>query len=62
MKDIDFIKNFSKIKISHICDSKKINRGNLLSGKSTAENERYVRECIEDRLAHLYLKENDDVK
>ena len=36
---LEKIKNISKISISDICKELKINRSNLLNGKSTKENE-----------------------
>ena len=41
---LEKIKNISKISISDICKELKINRGNLLNGKSTKENEKKVYE------------------
>ena len=35
----------------------KYNRGNLLNGKTTKENEKKVREELENQIAHLYIKE-----
>lgn len=37
-KDLEFIKSFSKINISKICCELKINRQNLLNGRSSSEN------------------------
>ena len=42
MNYLDKIKAFSKITISEICKDLKINRSNLLNGKSTKENEKKV--------------------
>lgn len=53
-KNLDFIKNFSKITLTGICKSKKINRQNLLNGRTTRENEKIVREEIENEIAKLY--------
>ena len=57
MKDIDYIRNFSKITIKGACEKLNINRGNLLNGKTTKENEKKVREELENQIAHLYIKE-----
>lgn len=57
MKDIEYIKRFSKITIKGACDKLNINRGNLLNGKTTKENEKKVREELENQIAHLYIKE-----
>lgn len=56
MKDLEYIKKFSKISISGICERNKINRQNLLNNKSTRKNERIVREEIESEIAKLYIK------
>ena len=41
---LEKIKNISKISISDICKEFKINRSNLLNGKTTKENEKKVYE------------------
>ena len=56
MKDLDYIKKFSKITISGICEKKKINRANLLNNKSAPKNAKIVREEIESEIAKLYIK------
>ena len=44
MKDLEYIKRFSKISISGICKRKNINRENLLNNKTTRKmNELYVK-------------------
>lgn len=61
MKDLDYIKKFSKISISGICEKNKINRQNLLNNRTTQKNAKIVREEIESEIAKLYIKE-DKVK
>ena len=39
---LDKIKQISKISISQVCKELKINRANLLNGKSTKDNEKKV--------------------
>ena len=56
MKDLDYIKRFSKITISGICKKKKISRANLLNNKSAPKNAKIVREEIESEIAKLYIK------
>ena len=56
MKDIDYIKNFSKISIKKACENVKVNRANVLNNKTTKENIRKVREEIESSIAKLYIK------
>mgnify|MGYP006985861607 FL=1 len=57
LKDLEYIKKFSKISISGICEKNKINRANLLNNKSTQKNAKIVREEIESEIAKLYIKE-----
>ena len=45
-KDLEFIKAFSKIKISSICKELCIDRSNLLNGKSSNENIKKVKDKI----------------
>lgn len=60
MQDLEYIKKFSKITISGICEKKKINRANLLNNKSAPKNARIVREEIESEIAKLYIKNEDE--
>ena len=63
MKDIEYIKKFSKITITGICRKLNVNRTNLLTERTTKENTKKVREEIESEIAKLYLKEeNENVK
>ncbi len=57
MEDLEFIKRFSKISISGICEKKNINRAKLLTNRSTKKNAKIVREEIESEVAKLYIKE-----
>lgn len=59
MQDLDYIKQFSKITIKGICEENKINRANLLNGKTTKKNIKKVREGIENEIAKLYLKKDE---
>ena len=43
---LEAIKKISKINISKICKKLKINRANLLNGKSTKENEKKVYDML----------------
>ena len=52
-KDLQFIKDFSKINVSQICRDLKVDRGNVLNGKASAETTNKVRKEIEKRLATL---------
>lgn len=60
MEDLEYIKKFSKISISKICEKNKIDRANLLNNKTTKKNIKTVREDIESEIAKLYIKENEN--
>jgi hypothetical protein len=60
MEDLEFIKKFSKITISGICERKKIDRANLLRNKTTKKNAKIVREEIESEVAKLYIKNEEE--
>lgn len=66
MDDLEYIKNFSKINISKACKKLKINRANLLNGRTTKENIKKVRRELESEYAKLYIKseelKNVDIK
>ena len=49
------IKNISKISISDICKELKINRSNLLNGKTTSENEKKVYEALVEKIKKFVL-------
>lgn len=57
MEDLEYIKKFSSISISELCKKKKVDRANLLSGRTTKKNTRLIREEIESEVAKLYIKE-----
>lgn len=58
--DLDYIKNFSKISVSKICEENYINRQNLLNNKSTKRNAKIVKEALENKIFSLYV--NNDLK
>lgn len=60
MKDIDFIKNFSKITIKGSCKRAKVDRANLWAGRVSDDKVKKVREEIEHQVAKLYLKEEEN--
>lgn len=62
MDDLEYIKRFSKISITGICEKKGINRSNLLNNKTTRKNKKVVREEIESEIAKLYIKGDEDGK
>ena len=46
MDYLEKIKQFSKVSITQICKELKIDRSNLLNGRSTPENEKKVYDAI----------------
>lgn len=56
MEELEYIKKFNKIKISNICKKLKIDSSNLLRGKTKKENYILVKKCIENEIAHLYIR------
>ncbi len=63
MKDLDYIKQFSKINISNACRKLKIDRSNLLSGRGKKENVIKLKKYLESEVAKLYvIKGDEDVK
>lgn len=58
--DLHYIKNFSKISVSKICEENNINRQNLLNNKSTKRNAKIVKEALENKIFSLYV--NNDLK
>lgn len=60
MDDLQYIKDFSKISVSKICEEHNINRQNLLNNISTKRNEQIVKRAIEKKVFSLYV--NDDLK
>ena len=59
MKDLDYIKKFSKISISEACRKCNVNRSNLLNGKASKENVKKIREELESQVFTLYIKKSD---
>lgn len=61
MNDLDYIRRFSKISISGICNKKNIQRTNLIQGKGKyKENAKIVREEIESEISKLYKNEGKE--
>ena len=50
---LDKIKQVSKLNISQICNELKINRANLLNGRTTVENEKKVYNEIVKRIEKI---------
>lgn len=52
-RDLRYIKNFSKIKISEICRELKVDKANIYRGTASIENIRKVKEEIKKRIDQL---------
>lgn len=57
MKDIEFIKNFSKITLKKICELEGINPSNLLAGRCSLKKEHRIKARIEYEILKLYEEE-----
>lgn len=51
--DYIYIKNFSKIRVTHICRRLSIDPSNILNGKASKENLARVRRAIENDIKEL---------
>ena len=60
MKDLEFIKKFSKITVSGACKKTKVDRAGLLKNRLKDEKTKAVREEIENQIARLYIKEENN--
>lgn len=52
-KDLEYIQSFSKINITQICKDLGVSRANVMTGRSSAEITKMVKEEIQRRLATL---------
>lgn len=57
MTDYEFIKEFREIKMTDICKRLKIQQTNIITGKTTDENLRKIKEEIIKELASLFTKD-----
>lgn len=57
-KDLQFIKNFSKITIKKVCENAKAVRQNVLNGTASEKSIEKVKEEIETQIAKLYIERN----
>ena len=58
----EFVQNFSKISIAKICRNLLIDKSNVSAGRTSKENYDKIKEEIENEIAKLYLKEQENVK
>ena len=61
MNDLDFIKNFSKIKVSVACRFFHYDQANLTKGKCGEDAPKKVRKYIENELSKLYQTDVDEL-
>ena len=59
MKDLEFIKKFSKITVSGACKKTTVDRAGLLTNRLKDEKAKAVREELENQIARLYIKEEN---
>lgn len=60
MTDLEFIKKFSKIRISDICKNLKIQKNNVYTGKTKKENISRVKNEIYKELANLMVGDRNE--
>ena len=60
MSNYEFIKEFQNIKLSNICKKYNINLGNLLSGQTTEENFKKVKNEIIKNLLDLLVNSKSE--
>lgn len=53
MKDLDYIRKFSKITVKGACKENGVNSSNLYAGRCSDEKVHIVRQCIEAKIAKL---------
>ena len=59
MKSKEYVKKFTDIKVTKICDKLNIKMSNVSSGRTRAKNYDMIKEEIESQIAKLYLKQGD---
>lgn len=59
-EDLNFINNFSNIKVTDACKKFKIDYSNLKKGTTTKENTKRVRKYLENEIAKIYLEDTDN--
>lgn len=59
MDSKEYVKKFTDIKVTKICDKLKIKISNVSAGRTSQKNYDLIKEEIESQIAKLYLKEGD---
>lgn len=62
MSDLDYIKKFSKIKVSRICREHHISSSNLWSGRLKPDKVHLIRKAIESEVGDIYIEEYKTLK
>lgn len=57
MNNLDFVKQFSKIKIQKLAKANNISTSNLYAGRCSDRKVLIMRKAIEAEIAKLYIKE-----
>lgn len=59
MDSKEYVKKFTDIKVTKICDKLNIKISNVSAGRTSQKNYDLIKEEIESQIAKLYLKEGD---
>lgn len=59
MTDLEYIKSFTKIQVTKICNKLRIDYSNLFAGRTSKKNEQLVRKELESEFAKLYINKDE---
>ena len=59
MNSKEYVKKFTDIKVTKICDKLNIKISNVSAGRTSQKNYDLIKEEIESQIAKLYLKEGE---
>ena len=59
MDSKEYVKKFTDIKVTKICDKLNIKISNVSAGRTSQKNYYLIKEEIESQIAKLYLKEGE---
>jgi len=62
MSDLDYIKRFSKITITKVCNDNHVDRSNLLAGRVKDKKVKMIRKAIEMEIGNIYKEEYESIK
>lgn len=60
MDSKEYVKKFTDIKVTKICDKLNIKISNVSAGRTSQKNYDLIKEEIESQIAKLYLKEGEE--